>query len=222
VVRPADKKTEHAVHSVRHLTDSTFVVRVERNDLKFKAGQFCNVKFAGDDTSREFSMYSGELDTYLEFLVKEVKNGDFSPRLKRCKPGDLILLDEPYDENFTVKDPMNTKQKNLFIASGTGIAPFHSYVRSHLNLNYQVLHGVSYLKEQYDMNDYAPGRYIGCVSREAGAAFHGRVTEYLKRNPVSGDTDCYLCGNANMTFEVNDLLRSQGVKNEMIHTEIFF
>lgn len=222
MVRGPDKKTEHAVHSVRNLTDSTYVLRLERGDFKFKAGQFCNVKIKDGDTSREYSMYGGELDPYIELLIKEVKDGDFSPLLKRLKPGQMVSLDEPYDENFTLALPVSPQQKYLFIASGTGIAPFHSYVRTYKNLDYQIWHGIRQANETYDQQDYAADRYVSCVSQGDGGNFKGRVTDYLKTQAVAADTKVYLCGNANMVFEVVDILRSRGFNDENIYTELFF
>jgi len=42
---------------------------------------------------REYSIYSGEKDDYLEVLIKEVDNGDLSKRFKNCKPGDKLFYD---------------------------------------------------------------------------------------------------------------------------------
>ncbi|NJM14595.1 MAG: hypothetical protein HC896_03735 [Bacteroidales bacterium] len=42
----------------------------------------------------------------------------------------------------------------MFLATGTGISPFHSIVNSLPGLNYKLLHGVRYINEGYDKADY--------------------------------------------------------------------
>ncbi|MGI6756413.1 MAG: hypothetical protein ACOX32_00640 [Bacteroidaceae bacterium] len=58
--------------------------------------------------------------------------------------------------------------------------------------------------------------------RMRGGDFKGRVTDYLRQNPVNPDTLCYLCGNCDMIHEVFDILEEQGVKSDNIFTEVYF
>jgi len=209
------------VLKVRHLTDSTFVLRVERKGFEFTPGQCVNLGLPKDAINREYSTYSGEDEKYLEFLIKTIADGALSPKLAKLKPGDEITIDGAYGL-FTIADPKDTKNKYLFIGTGTGIAPFHSFALSYSKLDYKILHGVSYKNEGYDTKDYPKSRYVSCVSREKGGDFEGRVTDYLKKHPVSSKTVCYLCGNAKMINDVYDILREQGVGGTNIITEVFF
>jgi ferredoxin/flavodoxin---NADP+ reductase len=209
------------VINIRHLTKSAYVVRMTRNGLPFKAGQNLNLGLAGDTEKRDYSIYSSTQDEFLEILVKEVKDGLVSKQLKKLKPGDRLEVDGPFGF-FTLKEEYLNEKKFLFIASGSGIAPFHSITKSTPGIDYTLLHGIRYREEAYEKQDYPEGRYISCVSKEKGGHFRGRVTDYIRQHPVDHDTICYLCGNVNMIYDVFDILKEQGVPSENLHAEVYF
>lgn len=224
-VRPAGKltggKEVYKVQSVRHLTDSTYVLRVDRLEMPAIAGQCATVGVLGSGINREYSLYSGNDDPYFEFLIKEIEGGQVSGALKTCVPGDEVELDGPYGQ-FILHNPEDLTRRYLFIGTGVGIAPFHGFVGSYPEIDYKIIHGVRHLEERYDMDSYDRSRYVSCVSRGAGGDFSGRVTDYLRAYPVDKDFFCYLCGNSEMVGEVFDLLRSQGVDGDHLFTEAFF
>lgn len=212
----------HQILEMRHLTETTFVMRLERNQLVFKTGQHINVGPANSIHTREYSVYSGEADPYLEILVKEVLDGYISPALKNHKPGDQVQVEEATGY-FSLPRDWKRDDRLLFIASGTGIAPFHSFIRSYPQLDYQLLHGIRFLGEQYEAGHYSPERYLACTSRESsGNTFPGRVTEYLKKHPVKHVSRCFLCGSSDMIHDVYDILEEQGFPIERIHAEVYF
>ena len=211
----------HRVQIVRHLTDSAFVLRVDRHGVRALAGQCCTLGVAGRDLNREYSLYSGTDDPYFEFLVKEVEGGQVSTALKNCRVGDPVEVNGPYGK-FIIEEPEHSSHKYLFVATGVGIAPFHGFVSSYPHLDYTLIHGVRYLEERYDMQDYERVRYIGCVSRQQGGDFRGRVTDYLNKNPVDLQAFCYICGSSTMVQEVFNILRNQQVNPDRLFTEAFF
>jgi len=211
----------HRVQSIRYLSDSAFVLRVDRHDVPAVAGQCATVGAAGSGLNREYSLYSGDDDPYFEFLVKEVDGGRVSCALKKCRPGDTVELDGPYGK-FVLEAPMDKTRKYLFMATGVGIAPFRGFVGSYPGIDYLLLHGVRYLAERYEMDFYRPGSYISCVSREQGGDFSGRVTDYLRLHQVDPERYCYLCGNSAMVREAYEILREQGVESDRLFTEVFF
>lgn len=210
----------HRVISVRSLTESTFVLRIERKNVPAIAGQCVTLGRAGDGINREYSLYSGEADDYFDFLIREIPDGYVSPRLRACAPGDEVDLDGPYGQ-FVLAAPEDTSRRYLFVATGVGIAPFHSFMQSYPSLDYTLLHGVRYTHECYDKEVYDSARYIACCTRDAGD-FHGRVTDYLRTTPPPADTICYLCGNNAMIAEAYDILRAAGIGGDALFTEIFF
>ena len=212
---------KYTVKEVRNLTDSTYVVRMNRYGMGFRAGQNLNLGLAGDTEKRDYSIYSGIHDDYLEILVKEVEDGLVSKKLNRLKPGDRLEVDGPFGFFSLKENDINTK-KFLFIASGTGIAPFHSIIQSHPGVNFKLIHGIRHSLEAYEKAHYPSGRYISCVSQDKDGDFHGRVTDYIRQNPVDKDTLCYLCGNVNMIYDVFDILKKQEVLSENLHAEVYF
>lgn len=213
--------TIFTVQELRHLTDSTYVVRMDRKGMKFSPGQNLNIGLVGDTEKRDYSIYSSTKDDFLDILVKEVDDGLVSKKLKKLKPGDSLDVDGPFGF-FTIKDEEVLTKKFMFIASGTGISPFHSMIRSYPGLNYKLLHGVRYRDETYEKEHYPAERYISCLSKDRHGDFQGRVTDYLRQNPVDPDTLFYLCGNVNMIYDAFDILKEQGVPSGNLHAEVYF
>ena len=208
----------HTITKLEFLTESTILVRVAKNDITFKAGQCFNIAPVGFGINREYSIYSGEYDAYLEFIIKIIEDGTVTPKFKLLKVGDDVEIAGPYGEFCLDNNKLN--QKYLFIATGTGIAPFHSFVTTFPQLDYQIVHGVRHNNEAFTC--YDKNRYIACISREATDHFKGRVTDYLQQIHIAEDTICYICGNRAMLIDVYDILREKNIVSNNIITEVFF
>ena len=206
------------VTKIRDLTESTYILQFERNGIKFIPGQHITLGLPGDNQIREYSVYSPTGIPYFEVLIKEIDEGLVSQKLHRVKEGDTLKFDGPFGF-FTLDENILKKQKYLFIATGTGIAPFHSMTGSYPELNYKILHGVRFVHEAYEKGHYPD---VLCTSRDTKGDFHGRVTDYLSFYGVDSDTLIYLCGNCDMIYEVYDLLISCGFNADHIKTEVYF
>jgi ferredoxin/flavodoxin---NADP+ reductase len=211
----------HKIRQIRFLTESTFVLRFERGNMQFRAGQHIIVGLKGELNQREYSIYNGEKDDYLEILVREVPQGNVSLQLKRCTPGELLQVNGPFGSFGLEKFDMFSR-KLVFIASGTGISPFHSFVKSYPGIDYVLFHGVRYNNEAYERNDYDQRRYYLCTSKENNGGHKGRVTRFLPVFPVDPDMLFYVCGNNNMIYEVYHILRNKDIPAENIFSEIYF
>lgn len=216
-----ERKRLHQVHHIQNLSSSTYVLRIDRHNVIFSPGQYVVLGKKGSFDAREYTIYSSIDDNFLDFLIAEVDGGVVSKALRQCKPGDVLELEGPMGY-FLLEEQARATAKLCFIATGSGIAPFHSFVRSYPGLDYILLHGVRYTADCYDREIYAPHRYISCISREAGGDFHGRVTDYLREHSADLETLYYLCGNCNMLYEAYDLLVQQGVRRDHIKTEVFY
>jgi ferredoxin-NADP reductase len=211
---------KHFVQSLRWLDPSTFVLRIDRAGLQFKAGQCISLGLWEAGVNREYSVYSGEADPHLDVLVKLVQRGTVSQRLSQLQAREPVYVAGPYSD-FVLPQQL-AGQRFVFIATGTGIAPFHAFVASRPELDYTIIHGVREHAQRYDRTGYAADRYVACVSRERSEAFHGRVTDYLQERPLPAGAHVYLCGNHTMIEDVFELLRKQGVASDNIHAEVFF
>ncbi len=210
----------YRLQQIRSLTADTYVLRFDRNDMNFRAGQHITLGIPGNNQVREYSIYSTEQDPSLEVLIKEVDTGLVSKQLRKLLPGELLEVDGPFGY-FTIEEK-NYDRKFLFIGTGTGIAPFRSITGSYPKLNYTLLHGVRFSNEGYERHRYSPDRYILCTSRDNRGDFNGRVTDYLQQNSLHSDTLVYLCGNCDMIYDVYDLLTSRGFPSGNIKTEVYF
>ncbi len=210
----------HKIREIRFLTDETFVIKLDRGDIQFKSGQHIIVGLKGELNQREYSVYSGEHDDYLEILVREVLTGTVSQQLMHSEPGQLLQVNGPFG-SFGIES-YDLSRKLVFIATGTGISPFHSFVKSYPAIDYTLIHGVRHNVEAYEKKEYDPKRYILCTSKENNGGHKGRVTRFLSTYRVNSDMLFYLCGNNNMIYEVYHILRDKGIPDENIFTEVYF
>ena len=129
-----------------------------------------------------------------------------------------MLINGPHGR-FKLEDK---DAKNWFIATGTGIAPFRSFVRSHNLDGYNLIHGVTSKTESIDRNEFINGSYVVCTSQDDTGDFNGRVTSYLSKANLKTNDKFYLCGNGSMVYDVKNLLRDKGISPENVLTEVYF
>ncbi len=211
----------YKVVELRELTENTFVLSLPKSRFKFEAGQHISLSILGDYQSREYSIYSAEESDHLEILVKEVEGGYFSPKLKHLKAGDMVEIHGPFGK-FGLDQKKRDTHQHVFIASGTGIAPFHSMVKTYPGLNYKLIHGVRYLNEAYEIEEYDRERFTVCTSRDKNGDFNGRLTEYLKNADFAKNTCFYLCGNSDMIFDAMEILKAKGFDRDSVTVEVYF
>lgn len=210
----------HRVVAVRNVNKSVFVIRIKRNSINFVAGQHINIGPYNAGYTREYSIYSGENDKDIEVLVKEVEppKGFVSPMLREVKPNDQVMVEWPLGY-FTLPDE---PAKLLLIATGTGIAPYHSFISTHPELDYLLLHGIEEKSHACEPEFYNPDRLVLCTSKKDNGNYFGRVTSWLKENDVSGFDYIYLCGNRNMINDARALLADKGFDPDKVRAEAYF
>lgn len=209
------------VENVRHVNDSTYVLQFSRGGMEFKPGQHLNLGTRGSGQHREYSIYSGVDNDSLEVLIKEVDDGLVSTQLRNLEVGEEISVKGPFGFFLTDAKPRQG-EKLLFIASGTGIAPFHSFVRTYPEADYRIVHGIRNIDEAYDVDHYRPGSYFSCTSRGNKGNFNGRITDYLLSGQEEKADKVYLCGNSSMIYDAMDILRAQGYRHDQLFTEVYF
>jgi ferredoxin--NADP+ reductase len=216
------KITYSKILEIKNLTESTYVLRLEKNNFEFKAGQYLVLNVPVENKAREYSIYSSEEAPYIDLLIKEVDKGEISKELKYLKVGTKVEITGPFGF-FVLRDNLKNKINHFtFVATGTGISPFHSIILSNPDLDYEIIHGVRYGYEAYDSTDYAKERYQLCTSRDHDGTYFGRVTQYLKEKRIKKKTIYYICGNSGMVNELTEYLEQNGISPENIRTEVFF
>jgi ferredoxin--NADP+ reductase len=212
----------HAVTLTRHdeISPGVFVIGYKR-EHPFIPGQAVKLGIDGEHPPRIYSICSGPDDTELQVLFNIKEDGFLTPRLAKLKIGDTLLASEPYGTFLGTEEPA------VWIATGTGIAPFRSMVRAGMVDGKTLVHGVRTPDQFYfshELEEALGDDYRKCCSRANGAdAFDGRVTKYLEDQPdLPSDIPYYICGQAIMAVEVRDILIAKGIPFSNIQTEIYF
>lgn len=215
------KKAKHTVIEVIDLTPGTFILRLDRRNFEFEAGQYVILREPGGKQGREYSIFSGTFENHLDFLIREIPVGHFSGYLRKLAPGAEVDVEGP--RGFFIPDQRTLRgMPSVFIATGTGISPFHSFVKSFPDLDYTVIHGVKYTFESYGSESFKADNQIICSSQDSKSNYRGRVTDYLKKTGLDKNAVYYLCGNAGMIDDVSTFLENAGINPGDIRSEVYF
>jgi len=202
-----------------------FVFQV-KTPVVFTPGQYATV-IIDAHTRRQYSFFSPSTNPLQFDIVIDV-----AP----MGPGSKFFLDKNVGDTVEILAPLGgfrmieNPNKKVFLATGTGIAPFYSMIVSY------VKHGgkatvVLYwgLRQEEDIffqpqldalkKSSANFQYSIILSKPTSdwKGHSGHVTDYV----VKEESDFYLSGNKNMVGEVKTKLLAQKVSGEQIKTEPF-
>lgn len=216
----------------RHWTEHLFSLRVDGAPLSFKAGQFVRIALdiEGERVARPFSFVNPPQDPVHEFYGIVVPEGPLSPRLARLKAGDtLFVASNP--SGFLVLDEVPAAEDLWLIATGTGLAPFLSILRTEdawsRYRNVVLVHAVRHANELVYRDLIAPLmarglKYVTFVSRETHAgSLAGRIPAALADGrlaaaagvPISPERSQFmLCGNPEMLRDTTGTLLASGFR----------
>jgi ferredoxin--NADP+ reductase len=205
--------------SNNEIAPGAFLLAVERQH-DFIPGQTVKVGLDDDLPPRIYSICSGNKEDELRILFNIKQGGALTPQLARLKPGNKVDISEPGGSFLGTPDPA------FWIATGTGIAPFYSMLRSGMGENKILLHGVRradqfYFHDEWNAalgNDY----HRFCSGEDIEGIPRGHVNQYLELHDLPMDRKYYICGQATMCVEVRDLLIGKGIPFSNIVVEIYF
>lgn len=190
---------------------------------------------AGTIIRRAYSIASSsKARKYLEFYITLVHSGALSPRLFALEPGDRLWLGRKITGTFTL-DQAPPDRSVIMIATGTGLAPYMSMLRTELSRSngrrFAVLLGarhswdLGYHAELVTMEQLSPDfTYLPIISRPAeepaawtGRAGHvldlwrsGELAELWGEPPKPENSCVFLCGNPAMIDDMIRLLAADG------------
>jgi len=226
---------ESRVIGNRHWTEALFSLRVEGPRLPFEAGQFVRLALdvGAERVARPFSFVNPPEDPVLEFYGVIVRGGPLSPRLARLAPGDVLYV-APNPSGFLVLSEVPDAEVLWLLATGTGIAPFLSILRTETPwrryASVVLAHGVRFAPElvyrqTIDAVARARGarfRYVSFVSREqASGSLAGRIPAAIGDGRLEGaaglalapeSSQVMLCGNPDMLKDAGAALAARGMK----------
>ena len=213
--------TQHVTTTVvesRELAPTAFHLIVQRRGFVFQAGMVVTIHGSDPLEDRDYTLCSGTADPDLHILYRYIPTGRLTSKLVQLKVGDPVEMTGPFGQ-FVVRD---LTRPSVFIATGTGIAPCRSYVRSHSSLPLTILHGARRPHDLFFANEFRHANYFPCVSQEFFEGFKGRVTDRLSRMKFDTGTHYYLCGAYEMIHDVTTILNERGVPPADIFTEAYY
>jgi len=205
------------------LSKNVFEIKLSRPaSFEFEAGQ--TIRFIHQSIERYYSLLSTPDDPFLALCVYYVPKGQFSPVLADAEIGARFKFTGPHGY-FTFKP---SSRPAVFVASGTGIAPFVSMVRSGVT-DFILLHEAARVEDLYYQNRLLKitSKYIACLAAapppdlSPPGAFLGDAASYLSKNLPPGSYDFYLCGEREMIRGVT-LLVDECFPGSYVYTEVFF
>lgn len=249
----------NAVLTARHdFAPGLAVFRVEPEGWEipdFQAGQFAVLGLPGSAVRcpeadpeeepappdklirRAYSIASSSIDRrYLEFYVVLVESGALTPRLFALQPGDKLWLGKKITGMFTLEE-IPEGDNLVLIATGTGLAPYISMLRSHLLHTRQTKVGVlqgarhswdlGYCKElALVQRDHPNFTYLPSITRptDEKQPWHGltgRIQDIWRSYPFHArwgfapspeHTHVLLCGNPAMIETMVGVLGDEGYR----------
>jgi ferredoxin-NADP reductase len=211
----------HRVTGIDEIAPGVFVLSFERL-FEFIPGQVVALSLEKDDPSpRIYSICSGKDEPVISVLFIVVPGGRLTTSLANLKTGDTLFCSAPHGSFYGDGSPA------YWIASGTGIAPYISMLKSGLGGNKLLIHGGRHIESFYFQDELLkemPGRYIRCSSKEKGEnIYEGRLTNWLKeQESLDSAGKFYLCGSAEMVVEARDIIIEKGISFNNIFSEIYF
>ena len=213
----------HRVQELRRHVPDVYELVLERNDLAFEIGDCLALHNEAAAQSRPYSIASGQDEDSLRFVIRRMVGGVVSPHLCELRNGDSVKVNPPF--GWFRPGACGENAPFVFIATGTGIAPFLSYLRTPQRpAPVRCLYGVRALHDVVERDWLASQCELGlAISREDSPGVHrGRVTELLSDLPETPDLHVYLCRLDTMIDEVSDWFENRGLHHTQIHREVFF
>ncbi|HID35079.1 MAG TPA: ferredoxin--NADP reductase [Anaerolineae bacterium] len=190
---------------------------------------------------RAYSIASARHETQqFEFYISQVKTGQLTPRLFHLKVGDRLFMGRRIVGVFNLSDAPKDKDV-VMIATGTGITPYISFLRSHImerpESKMVVVQAAAhqgdlgYFSELVFLNNAFPNFYYIPTLTDADKLWPGYrmwIEEMLEAGVLRKETgvDCdpekthvYLCGNPTMVKNVSQWLIEHGYQKKTRKTE---
>ena len=199
----------------------------DKSEFSFTPGQFVSIKedVAGKEVTRAYSIASPPDGNRFALCLNRVPEGLVSPCLFAMKTGEHVEVQEPLGY-FTLRRP---DKPAVFVATGTGVAPFRSILLASLPqsapitllLGARYPHGVLYQQEWEQLaQQHAHFRFIPTVTRpdDTWKGAVGRVQLQLDQvlSSQTDKPDVYICGLKEMVDEVRAQLKQKGFDRKQI------
>lgn len=211
----------------------------------FTPGQYLSLRttIEGEEARRSYSICSGLNDGEVRIAIKRVDGGLFSSFANENLMIGAQLDVMPPQGRFTVTLEPEKAKNYLMIAAGSGITPILSIIKSVLasepkstvtlvygNRNSQ---NIMFSEVLEDLKNIYIQRLtiLHVLSREPQdvPVLHGRINadklqallQWGKGAKAADFDEAFICGPEEMTQDVSSFLKSSGMNERAVHTELF-
>lgn len=210
-------------HDVRELVFTL----CEPKEITFQAGQFVSFDVPKENfpypVTRPYSIASSPGNSRtIQLLLNRVPGGPGSTYLFSLREGDTVGFKGPAGSFRLRHDPA---KRILFVATGTGIAPFRSMILSQLERNsispLTLFWGVRSERDLYYQDEfknpadrYPQFSFVTTLSQSGPGwtGVGGRVSALVQKWVTSvHNLDVYLCGNGDMIEDVTAEIQAKGL-----------
>lgn len=219
-------------------TVSSFVFKAQDNTpIDFTPGMFAMLQYVdkgtGKAVARAFSIANPPPSDRLEFIVALI-HGQLTSKLEEAKVGDIYGVSAPYGQ---FKFDLASGKKVLFLAGGTGIAPFMSMIRyakqQGADLDTNMIYSTKYpdeiiYKDELDVLQKGQGFKLEItVTRPqpgdgwTGLTGHADADMIKKCAPDYMERVSYICGPPAFVKALKEALIGLGVDERSIRAEMW-
>lgn len=187
---------------------------------QFLPGQYVTIDVPGSGLTRAYSFMTAPGERRIGFLIKKISGGVMGTWLTRAQPGDRLTLNGPLGSFYL----RSGDAPLLFLAGGTGLAPFLSMLevlageasKRRIRLVYGVtrdedlvlVETLERFKERLTGFDFT----TVVADAASGHPQKGWVTQHLPEDVVTdARTEVYLCGPPPMVEAVRNHFDAAGV-----------
>jgi glycine betaine catabolism B len=233
-------KKPYVLESIDKTNKNVWVFRFAPQDgatkVDFVPGMFAMLYYkdpkTGEEIGRAFSIASIPQSDRFEFMIAMV-HGQMTSKLEVANVGDVYALSAPYGQ---FKFDANSGDKYLFIAGGTGVAPFFSINRYAKAIGKKMdacmIYSVKYpfdiiKKDELDQMAAEGLKLTITVTRPApgdgwtGATGHIDGDMIKKCAPDFMERDIYLCGPPAFVAALKQVVACLGVNEKAIKAEMW-
>ena len=222
ILRHLIKKTyAYYITEVKQMHEITEITLApEKEELKFKPGQFLFIKFKTMSEQHPFSISSSPSEKELKISVKNL--GDYTSQIKNLTAGTKAEIHGPFGKFL----PGDFKEQ-IWVAGGIGIAPFLGVARGIKNfpeVKATLFYTTTNKKEAVYLDElgkisksHANLKVIPWFTEEKG-----RITlEAIRKLASIENKEIFLCGPVSMMRSLRLQLVSNGISKHKIYSEEF-
>lgn len=231
--KTGQQKFTASVASVVPHNDAAIVLELDIEGAAapaFLPGQYVNIDVPGSGQSRSYSFSSASGETRVGFLIKKIPGGLMSTWLEHAEVGTKLELTGPLG-SFYLRE---VQRPLLFLAGGTGLAPFLSMLevlaRTNPEQKVHLIYGVTrdldlVLVDEIEAYTKRLANFTFDTVVADVASSHPRkgwVTQHMPEDVLNGGhVDVYLCGPPPMVDAVRKHLDDTGVRPNSFQYEKF-